>query len=265
MKANILDLQGKQTVQIELPKQFSEDVRVDLIRRAFHAHASLLFQPKGCDPRAGLKTTAEYYGRRHAWRQTINTGRSRLPREKIPGGKSGRVLRVPHAVKGRRAHPPKPQKNIIEKINLKERNKAIRSAIAASISATLVTAKHDVQCAFPVIVTDDFEKLSKAKEVLKTLIALGFSKDLQRVAKATKRTSGVKRLRGRGKRVPRSVLIVTSTACNVSKAARNLSGVNVVSVDKLNANLLAPGGVAGRLVLWTQGALKKLSEQALYY
>src|SRR3989344_2033686 len=157
MKVDVFDLEGKPNSQVEVPPQFEEPVREDLARRAFHAQASLYLQPKGADPRAGLKTTAEYYGRRRGWRQTINTGRSRLPREKLPGGKLGRVLRVPLAVKGRRAHPPKPQKNIIEKINLKERNKAIRRAIAASMSATLVTAKHDVQLTFPVVVVDDFE------------------------------------------------------------------------------------------------------------
>ncbi len=265
MKITVFDLQGKPISDVELPLQFTEEIRDDLIRRAFHAEATLYFQPKGSDPRAGLKTTAEYYGRRHAWRQTINTGRSRLPREKIPGGKMGRVLRVPHAVKGRRAHPPKPQTNIIEKINKKEKNKAIRSALAASIDATLVSGKHLFTHKLPLVVTDDFESLKKSKDVLNTLNALGLSKDLERAQKGTKRTSGVKRLRGRSKRVPRTVLIVVSKPSDALKATRNLSGVNVSTVDKLDPRALAPGGQAGRLILWTQSAIKQLGEKSLYY
>ncbi|MBI4406516.1 50S ribosomal protein L4, partial [Candidatus Micrarchaeota archaeon] len=142
MKLKIFDLQGNEAGTTQLPPQFTEPVREDLINRAFHAYASLFYQAKGTDPRAGLRTTAEYYGRRRGWRQTINTGRSRLPREKLPGGRLGRVLRVPHAAKGRRAHPPKPFKKIIEKINAKERNKAIRSALSACIDPDLVSAKH---------------------------------------------------------------------------------------------------------------------------
>ena len=265
MKAEVFDLQGKPTGQVELPTQFDEEVRGDLINRAFHAQATLYLQPKGSDPRAGLKTTAEYYGRRHAWRQTINTGRSRLPREKIPGGRSGRVLRVPHAVKGRRAHPPKPEKNLIEKINAKERNKSIRSSLAACVDAAIVSKKHLFQFKLPIVVSDDFESLKKSKDVLKTLASLGFAKDLERASTRIKRTSGVKRLRGRSKHVPRTVLVITAKESAVTKAARNLAGVDVATVDKLNQVLLAPGGVPGRLTIWTQGALKRMADEALYY
>ncbi len=265
MKANVLDLNGNPVNEVELPPQFNEEVRSDLINRAFHSHASLFLQPKGSDPRAGLRTTAEYYGRRHAWRQTINTGRSRLPREKIPGGRSGRVLRVPHAVKGRRAHPPKPEKRIIEKINLKEKHKAMRSALAASIDKSLVSSKHVFKHTLPLVVTDDFESIKKSRDVIKTLIALGIGSDLQRVQQRVKARSGIARLRGRNKRVPRSVLIVIDKDNGIGKAARNIAGVDIVQVDKLNASLIAPGGVAGRLVLWTQGALKQLADKALFY
>lgn len=265
MKANVLDLQGKQIGQVELPTQFSEPVRDDLINRAFHAHASLFFQPKGSDPRAGLRTTAEYYGRRHGWRQTINTGRSRLPREKLSGGRLGRVLRVPLAVKGRRAHPPKPEKRIIEKINLKERSKAIRSCLAASIEPDLVSKKHIFTGALPLIVSDEFESLKKSKDVLNALANLGVASDLERVAKRTKRTSGVKRLRGRGKKVPHSVLIVVANDKGIVRAGRNLPGVKVALVDQLNASLVAPGGVPGRLILWTKSAVEKMGSEKLYY
>ncbi len=265
MKVKIFDLQGKEAGKVELPQQFSGEVRTDLIKRAFHAQASIYFQPKGSDPRAGLRTTAEYYGRRRGWRQTINTGRSRLPREKLPGGRLGRVLRVPLAVKGRRAHPPKPEKKIIEKINIKEKNKAIRSALAACIDSDVVSAKHVLGNQLPLVITNDFESLKKVKDVVVTLKALGLQGDLQRVHDRRKKTSGVKRLRGRGKRVPRSVLIVVGEDNGIVKAASNIPGVDVARVNELNALLLAPGGVPGRLTLWSENAFQKLTEHALYF
>src|SRR3989338_10039533 len=121
MKTKLFKLDGSEGGSVELPSQFTEEYRPNLIRRAFWAFASLRWQPKGAFRLAGMQTTAEYFGRRHRWRQTINTGRSRLPREKLSGGRLGRVLQVPHAVKGRRAHPPKPQKILLEKINKKEK------------------------------------------------------------------------------------------------------------------------------------------------
>ncbi len=264
MKLKIFDLQGNESGTTQLPSQFTELVRSDLINRAFHAYASLFYQPKGTDPRAGLKTTAEYYGRRRAWRQTINTGRSRLPREKLPGGRLGRVLRVPHAAKGRRAHPPKIYKKIVEKINTKERNKAIRSALSACIDPDLVSTKHILAKQVPLVVVNDFESLKKTKDVLKTLDALGLSPDIERANNGRRKRTGIKRLRGRAKQVPRTVLVVIGEDKGVAKAASNIPGLQVAFASKLNASLLAPGGVPGRLTLWTQSALKQIDENNLY-
>ena len=46
----------------------------------------------------------------------------------------------------------------------------------------------------------------------------------------------------------------------ISKAARNHPGVEVVVVDNLNAELLAPGTHPGRLTMYTTSALEKLGE-----
>ena len=42
------------------------------------------------------------------------------------------------------------------------------------------------------------------------------------------------------------------------KAFRNVPGVEVVSVQRLNLLQLAPGGHLGRFVIWTQGAFAAL-------
>jgi large subunit ribosomal protein L4e len=66
-------------------------------------------------------------------------------------------------------------------------------------------------------------------------------------------------MRGRRYKQRKSILIVTADA--PLRAAGNLAGVDVVTVDQLNCELLAPGTHAGRLTVWTEGALLKLGGQ----
>jgi large subunit ribosomal protein L4e len=266
MQAKLLNLEGKEIGQVEMPIQFLTEIRGDLIKRAFLSERSFFLQPKGAFPRAGLNNTAEYYGRRHSWRQTINTGRSRLPREKIPKGRSGRVLRVPHATKGRRAHPPKPQKRIIERMNIKEKYFAIRSAISATINAEVVKARGHILdgVLVPIIVESSIEGIKKAKEAKIILTKLGIGKDLERASNRRKMRSGRARLRKGGYITPKSVLIVVGSDNGIWKAARNIPGVDVCQVEKLTAEILAPGGNPGRFTIWTQNAITKLAKESLF-
>ncbi|MGC8851415.1 MAG: 50S ribosomal protein L4 [Candidatus Micrarchaeia archaeon] len=266
MKVSVVKADGSLNGELELPKQFEEEYRPDLIRRAFHAQRSVYYQPKGNYVLAGFQTTADYYGRRHTWRQTINTGRSRLPREKIPKGRSGRVRIVPHAVGGHRAHPPKPCKKIIEKINLKEKNYALRSAIAATASEEIVRKRgHKFSCKLPLVVDDSFQEVKRAKEVKSILEKLGLAEDLARAREGRRMRSGRARLRRGGYKTPKSVLIVIGEDKGVWRAARNIPGVDVARVEELDAELLAPGGDAGRLALWTASALNKMQEKELFF
>ena len=263
-KAKVFNADGSSASQVELPTQFDEFYRPDVIKRAFWSFESLSFQPKGSFPLAGMQNTAEYYGRRHAWRQTINTGRSRLPRERVAGGRSGRVLPVPHAIKGRRAHPPKAEKKLIEKINKKEKNLALRSAIAATGNAKLVSKRgHLFSGEAPIVVSDSFENIKKSKEAFVALQKIGFKIDMEKSEKTRAMVSGVHANRKGGYKERRSVLVVCAKAENC-KAYRNIPGVESSSVDKLNMNLLAPGGVAGRLCVWTEGALKRMRDEKLF-
>lgn len=47
----------------------------------------------------------------------------------------------------------------------------------------------------------------------------------------------------------------------VALGFRNLTGVDVVPVDSLGTEHLAPGGQAGRLTLYSTASLKKLDEK----
>lgn len=46
----------------------------------------------------------------------------------------------------------------------------------------------------------------------------------------------------------------------LTKAFRNIPGVDLISVSKLNLLKLAPGGHVGRFVIWTQSAFSKLDD-----
>ncbi|MFV2041120.1 MAG: 50S ribosomal protein L4, partial [Candidatus Hydrothermarchaeales archaeon] len=85
----------------------------------------------------------------------------------------------------------------------------------------------------------------------------GCSSDLER-AKPKSIRSGKGTKRGRKYKRKKSVLIVAASDANLSKAAGNISGVDVTSVKDLNAEHLAPGANPARLTVYTVSALKEL-------
>ena len=86
--------------------------------------------------------------------------------------------------------------------------------------------------------------------------------DIVEKAKANREIrAGKGKKRGRKYKKRKSVLVVVGKPCSAIKAARNLEGVDVVEARNLNAELLAPGALAGRLVLYTEGALKEIGKK----
>jgi len=167
---------------------------------------------------------------------------------------------VPQAVKGRAAHPPKAEKDRSVDINDKERQLAIRSALAATTDAELVAERgHEFdRDEVPVVVSDEFDDLVKTQEVLSLLEALDVDADIER-ADETKIKAGKGSMRGRKYRRPSSILFVTTG--EPSKAARNLAGVDVATAQEVNAEDLAPGGVPGRLTVFTESAVEEVADR----
>jgi len=247
MKAAVKSLDGSPVKEIDLPAVFDTPYRPDVIKRAVLALQSTRYQPHGTDPLAGMRTSAASWG--------SGRGAAQLPR--IRNG--SRAARVPQARGGRACHPPVTAKILVEKINKKEKILAIRSAIAATTSADLVRGRghvfgDEVIC----VVEDAFENLSRTTEVISVLEAFGIMGDVTRSKLSKNRKPGRGKLRGRGYKQKKSVLIVTSTT--PLRAAVNLPGVDSVTVGELNAEHLAPGTHAGRLTLWTESALQQLHE-----
>jgi large subunit ribosomal protein L4e len=250
MKANIIDLSGNQVGQIDLPAIFEEEYRPDLIKRAVLSAQANRLQPYGPHFYAGMNTSARSWGPGH--------GVSRVPR--IINAR--RAAGVPMAKGGRRSHAPQPNADKTEKINIKERKKAIRSAIAATTVPELVSARgHVFQRELPVVVQNDFESLSKTSDVKKFLVAAGLWNDVERAKNGKTIRAGKGKVRGRKYKNRKSLLIVVGKDQGAGKAARNLPGVDFIDADGLNAELLAPGTHAGRLTLWTEASIQRLKER----
>jgi len=268
MKVSVFNLKGKIVGKIELPKVFKEAIRPDLIKRAFLAIQSHKRQPYGTDPYAGLRTSAHYHGKRRYRYTMMNRELARLPRihgDTAPG-LFFRVRKVPQAVKGRRAHPPKVEKIWEEKINKKERLKAIRSALAATAMKDLVMSRgHKVEKIeeLPVVVVDDIEKIKKTKELEELLKKIGLDEELEKV-KERKVRAGKGKRRGRKYKRKKGPLIVVANDNGIFKAAKNLAGVDVCLVNNLNAELLAPGAMPGRLTIFSKAAIEKLEKENLF-
>jgi len=265
MKGKVFGIDGTSKSDVTLPKVFETEYKPKLIKRAVMAMQTARLQPKGHDPRAGLKTTALYLGMRGkpTPQRTINTDKARLPRTKNRKYLLyGRVARIPQSVGGRRAHGPKAIKVIAEKINKKERKLALESAIAATISKELVEKRFIVEGSLPVIVDDKFESTDKTQKVIKILEKVGIGKDLANARGKTRRRAGKGKARGRTKKQKKSVLIVSGKNSPLLKASRNLPGVDAVTVNSLNVELLAPGAEAGRLVVWTKSAIEGLENKS---
>lgn len=253
MIAPVLSLDGKSVKEINLPDVFETEFRPDLIQRAFLAETSRKYQPKGVDPMAGKRTSAETWGKGFGVARVRRIKGSRHP-------SAGRGAFAPFTVGGRRAHPPKVEKVLVERINKKEYVLALKSAIAATANRELVSKRgHRFDAStFPIIVVDEMESIQKTREVKKVLEVLGVWKDVERSREGRKIRAGRGKLRGRKYKQPVGPLIVVSGESGIMKGARNLPGVDVVTVDELSVAKLAPGGVAGRLTIWSEKAIEKL-------
>jgi len=259
MKAKVLSMDGQPVGEVELPQVFDTEVRPDVIARAVISAQTARVHPWGPDTMAGKRTSAE------TWGKGFGTARVRRVKGR-GGGAAGQGAFAPHTVGGRKAHPPKVEERIHERINKKERRLAVRSAIAATKNRKLVSSRgHRVDDVkeLPLVLTDDLEGLKKTSEVKSVLEKLGVWKDVERVAASKKVRAGRGKMRGRRYRQAVGPLLVVAKDNGVASGARNIPGLDVSKVTALSAELLAPGGVPGRLTIWTKGAIQKLSEEAV--
>ncbi len=252
----VFNLNGERVGEVELPSIFGMEVRPDTIRRTYLSQLTARIQPQGRDPLAGLRTSAESWGAGH--------GVARVPRVKGRGyPAASRAARAVMTVGGAKTTAPRSWKVIWERVNKKERRLAILSAIAATGRVDLVKARHRVDLDHvPLVVTDDLEGVSKTSQLYSLLLKLGLKEELYRTKKRFKKIrAGRGKMRGRVRQRARGPLIIyLNEGSPIARAARNIPGVDVVALRNLSVIHLAPGGVPGRLTIWTEGALRSLEE-----
>merc|ERR1711937_376168 len=70
--------------------------------------------------------------------------------------------------------------------------------------------------------------------------------------------AGKGKMRDRKRIMKKGPLVIYDQDQGLSKAFRNIPGIETCSVDHLNLLKLAPGGHVGRFCIWTESAFKKL-------
>ncbi|MBR20552.1 MAG: 50S ribosomal protein L4 [Euryarchaeota archaeon] len=257
--------------KVELPESFSSDIREDMVKDAVHSSRANRRQPYGHRthdgkkaPQAGMKHSVEWWGK--------GRGVSRIMR------KTGQrtAAQNPHTRGGRRAHGPLVEKDWSMKFNTKQKRIARDSAIAATCNSEIVASRghrFDESLRFPIIIdkytevkdgesdVHDPESIPLAhatRKFVAMMQGLGLGDDLDRAKNGRSIRAGKGKMRGRRRRTPKSVLLVVSQTGALSKAARNVPGVDVVAARDLCAEDLAPGGDIGRLTVWTKKAIEEM-------
>lgn len=249
MKVPVYNLQGEKKGDISLGRAFSAPVRVDVIRRAFLAEASMKRQPYAVDTLAGKRTSAHYHGLRHYRYTMMNREMARMKRIHNQGYMNYTARFVPQATKGRKTHPPKLEKIWKLKINKKERRFALLSALAASAQKNYLLSRGHVAQG-PFVFENSFQTLKKTKDILMLMEKVGILDEFIPVKRIR---AGKGKMRGRKYRRKKGPLIILSEGSQLP----SLSGAEVKHVKELTVSDLAPGGDAGRLCIWTEASLEE--------
>lgn len=149
------------------------------------------------------------------------------------------------------------------KVNVQQKRHAVATAVAATGLPALVFARghHIAEVPeLPLVVSDGAEKMSKTKQAIELLSGLGCTEELTKVSDSKKLRRGKGKMRNRRYTMRKGPLVIYDNDDGITRAFRNIPGVDVCQVGRLNLLQLAPGGSFGRLVLWTQSAFKKLAD-----
>jgi len=139
---------------------------------------------------------------------------------------------------------------------------AVTSALAASALPALVMARgHSINHVpeVPLVVANDaFTGLEKTKAAVALLKAIHAYDDVQKTKDSRRIRAGKGKRRNRRYVQHRGPLVIYDEAGPLTRSFRNIPGVDLCQVSRLNLLQLAPGGHLGRFIIWTQGAFAKL-------
>ncbi|KAK4481042.1 hypothetical protein RD792_011911 [Penstemon davidsonii] len=214
-------------------------------------------QPYAVSEKAGHQTSAESWG----------TGRAvaRIPR--VAGGgthRAGQAAFGNMCRGGRMFSPTKTWRLWHRRVNLTLKRHAVVSAIAASSVPSLVLARgHKIEEVpeLPLVVSDSAEAVEKTNAALEVLKEIGAFVDAEKAKESIAIRAGKGKMRNRRYLSRKGPLVVYGNeGAKLVKAFRNIPGVEVAHVSRLNLLKLAPGGHVGRFIVWTKSAFEKLDE-----
>jgi len=251
---SVFNERGEVSSQVTLPAVFKAPIRPDVVHFVHSNMAKNSRQPYAVHKHAGHQTSAESWG----------TGRavSRIPR--VRGGgthRSGQAAFGNMCRGGRMFAPTKTWRRWHRPINQKQRRYAVCSALAATSIPALLTARgHHIDQVpeVPVVCTDAIESLTKTKAAVALLKRLNAYDDVEKCQNSKQIRAGKGKMRNRRYVMRRGPLIVYNEDHGIKQAFRNLPGVELISVDRLNLLKLSPGSHLGRFCIWSEGAFKKL-------
>jgi len=147
------------------------------------------------------------------------------------------------------------------KANKTQRRHAVASALAASACAPLVMARgHRVDGVPELPLVLDALTGESTKALLATLNAAGCADDLAKVRRSRKIRTGQGKYRNSRYVMRKGPLIIYGDASEgLKRTARNLPGVDICHVSRLNVLQLAPGGHLGRFCVFTEDAFRALN------
>lgn len=249
------DMATDAAVTVPLPDVFKAPIRPDVVRFVHSNLSKNSRQPYAVSKRAGHQTSAESWG----------TGRavSRIPR--VPGGgthRAGQGAFGNMCRGGRMFAPTKIWRRWHRRVNINMRRYAVVSALAASAVPSLVLARgHRIETVpeLPLVVSDSAEGIEKTSAAIKVLKQIGAFPDTEKAKDSQKIRPGKGKMRNRRYVTRKGPLIVYGTeGSKIVKAFRNIPGIDIANVERLNILKLAPGGHIGRFIIWTKSAFAKL-------
>ena len=254
MKARVIALDGTDSGEIELPSVFDTPYRPELIHKVYVNLLSHTYHRQGRYPAAGEMVSAES--------RNTGLGIARLARARGEGfPRAGQAAGVAGVRHGRVAHPPESWKHIYKKINRKEKQLGLCSAIAVTAKKELVQRRgHKInnEVKLPLIVSNDIESIAKTKDLKNALIRIGLGDDLSRASLVRKARSGTARRRGRSARSGTSALIIVGNDSKLIKLSESIAGINIKHAKELSVLDLVPGSKPIRLTIYSQSAIDYL-------
>ena len=240
--------------QIPMPAVFTAPIRDDIVQFVHSNIAKNRIQAHGVWYKAGMEHSAESWGTGRAVARIPRIGGSGTHRS--GQGAFGNMCR-----KGRMFAPLMIWRRWHRKTNVNQNRHAVASALAAAAVAPLVQARgHRIDDVPELPLVVDNLNVESTKGLLSALQNAGATADLHRARTQKRRRAGQAKMRNSRFVLRKGPLIVYGDHnASVKRTARNLPGVDVCHVNRLNLLQLAPGGHLGRFVVFTKDAFEALN------